>query len=299
MPKFPPNFPSKQKAELARIVEHIQKLMKVEFIILFGSFARGTFVEHDETFVEGHTEIYESDFDLLAIVKNETRERDSKIWGRVNNQIERDPQIKTRVDLIVENIKHVNEQLVLGRYFFCDLKKEGLLLYDSGKFKLAKPKKLTPKQRKKLAEEDFEEWFKKAKRSYKQYDYAFNDHYNLKDKLDIRQCLNKAAFELHQTTEFLYSAIQLVFTTYKPKVHDLETLAQNVEILNVRFKVFQRSRGEGKRLFELLRQAYVDARYKKAYRITPAELKILATRVRKLMRVTEEVCEEYLGKIGR
>ena len=105
MPKFPPNFPPKQKAELACIVQHIQKLMKVEFIILFGSFARGTFVEHDETFVEGHTEIYESDFDLLAIVKNEKRERDSKIWGRVNNNIERDPQIKTRVDLIVENIK--------------------------------------------------------------------------------------------------------------------------------------------------------------------------------------------------
>ena len=286
MQKFPLNFPPKQKAELARIVQHIQQLMKVEFIILFGSFARGTFVEHDETFVEGHTEIYESDFDLLAIVKNEKIERDSKIWGRVNNQIERDPQIKTRVDLIVENIKHVNEQLVLGRYFFCDLKKEGLLLYDSGKFKLAKPKKLTPRQRKKLAEEDFEEWFDKAK--------DFYYHFKVSGK-----SYKLAAFMLHQATEALYSAIQLVFTTYKPKVHDLETLAQNVEILNVRFKVFQRSRGEGKRLFELLRQAYVDARYKKAYRITPAELKILATRVRKLMRVTEEVCEEYLGKIGR
>ena len=287
MPKFPPNFPSKQKAELARIVQHIQKLMKVEFIILFGSFARGTFVEHDETFVEGHTEIYESDFDLLAIVKNEKIERDCKIWGRVNNNIEHDPQIKTRVDLIVENIKHVNEQLVLGRYFFCDLKKEGLLLYDSGKFKLAKPKKLTPKQRKKLAEEDFEEWFDKAQKEFETYEFHYKKGWD-----------NKCAFDLHQTTEFLYSAIQLVFTTYKPKVHDLETLAQNVEILNAHFKVFQRSRGESKRLFELLRQAYVDARYKKAYRITPAELKVLATRVRKLMRVTEEVCEEYLENIG-
>ena len=286
MQKFPLNFPSKQKAELARIVQHIQQLMKVEFIILFGSFARGTFVEHDETFVEGHTEIYESDFDLLAIVKNETREMDSKIWGRVNNQIERDPQIKTRVDLIVENIKHVNEQLVLGRYFFCDLKKEGLLLYDSGKFKLAKPKKLTPKQRKKLAEEDFEEWFDKGKDFLKNYDFNFTG-----------KSYKLAAFMLHQVTEAIYSAIQLVFTTYKPKVHDLETLAQNVEILNVRFKVFQRSRGEGKRLFELLRQAYVDARYKKAYRITPEELKVLAARIQKLMRVTERVCQEYIDGI--
>ena len=288
MQKFPLNFPPKQKAELACIVEHIQKLMKVEFIILFGSFARGTFVEHDETFVEGHTEIYESDFDLLAIVKNETREMDSKIWGRVNNQIERDPQIKTRVDLIVENIKHVNEQLVLGRYFFCDLKKEGLLLYDSGKFKLAKPKKLTPKMRKKLAEEDFEEWFDKAQKKFQTYKFQSKENWN-----------NEAAFMLHQTTESLYSAIQLVFTTYKPKIHDLKRLAQTVENLDARFKIFQRSRGEGKRLFELLRQAYVDARYKKAYRITPDELKILATRVRKLMRVTEEVCEEYLVKIGK
>ena len=34
--------------------------------------------------------------------------------------------------------------------------------------------------------------------------------------------LKKAAFELHQTAEALYTAIELVFTNYKPKSHDLE-----------------------------------------------------------------------------
>lgn len=99
----------------------------------------------------------------------------------------------------------MNEQLALGRYFFCDVKKEGILLYDSGRFKLAKPKKLTVKARRQLAEENFEEWLKKANEKFEKYKFFLQKNY-----------FNECAFELHQVTESLYSAIQLVFITYKP-----------------------------------------------------------------------------------
>ena len=76
MQKSLANLPPKQQTELASIVKNIHRVVKVEFILLFGSAPRGTFVEHNETFVEGHTEIYESDFDILVIVRNEKKEMD-------------------------------------------------------------------------------------------------------------------------------------------------------------------------------------------------------------------------------
>ncbi|MFU7500827.1 MAG: hypothetical protein ACJBCI_03960 [Candidatus Tisiphia sp.] len=45
-----------------------------------------------------------------------------------------DTMIKRQsVTLIFEPIKQVNSQLEKGQYFFCDIKKEGVLLYDSTK----------------------------------------------------------------------------------------------------------------------------------------------------------------------
>jgi hypothetical protein len=55
----------------------------------------------------------------------------------------------------------------------------------------------------------------------------------------------------------------LVFTRYKPNTHDLETLYGYVNSQQPEFlKVFPQSTPEEKRRFELLRKAYVDARYK-------------------------------------
>ncbi len=46
-----------------------------------------------------------------------------------------------------------------------------------------------------------------------------------------------------------------------------------------------------KRLFELLKRAYVDARYKIGYKITKKELEYLSKRVIKLQSITEKVCK--------
>lgn len=91
----------KQK-ELETIVEIIRNAARVEMIILFGSYARGDFVEYDFRYddEEGHTTSYESDFDIMVIVKDERKPEDFKIWHKVENQIRRN--IRTPVTLIVE-----------------------------------------------------------------------------------------------------------------------------------------------------------------------------------------------------
>lgn len=62
--------------------------------------------------------------------------------------------------------------------------------------------------------------------------------------------------------------------------------------------VFPRKTKEEKRLFNLLNRAYIDARYKKSYKITKEELEYLSGRVTKLMKLTEDICKERIKSIG-
>ena len=47
--------------------------------------------------------------------------------------------------------------------------------------------------------------------------------------------------------------------------------------------------------FVLLRDAYVDARYKKSYAITETELTWLAERISELQQLTEILCQEKIN----
>jgi HEPN domain-containing protein len=186
--------------------------------------------------------------------------------------------------MISDSVKFFNENLREGRYFFIDIVKEGILLYDSGRSRLEEPKELTVDQRLKLAEEYFESWTSKVNDFFENYTFSFNN-----GKYAI------AAFLLHQTTEHLYSTILLVLTTYKPRGHDIENFGKLAASLEPIFNtVFPLDTAEHKRLFELLKNAYVDARYKLHYKITKEELEWLSGRVQKLQALTKEVCRKWI-----
>jgi uncharacterized protein len=84
-----------------------------------------------------------------------------------------------------------------------------------------------------------------------------------------------AAFQLHQAAEHAYAALLLTFTLYLPATHDLVTLHKRAVELDPRLyavwsdgrKPFVRGGRFGKRCFELLRDAYVKARYSRHYHI--------------------------------
>ncbi len=99
---LPDNIPETKKEELSEVIKIIKKKIKPEFIILFGSYAKGNFVEYDETYVEHHTESYESDFDILVVVSNEAKENAWKMWAEIEGQLGR--KVSTNVDLLVHNI---------------------------------------------------------------------------------------------------------------------------------------------------------------------------------------------------
>jgi predicted nucleotidyltransferase/HEPN domain-containing protein len=282
------------KERLDAIVQEILAVAKdqVAMIILFGSYAKGTWVR--DWYVEGHiTYSYESDLDILVVTKSPKYRglKGASFESDLTKRLERKGlRGKTFgapwVTFVVEPIKYLNQQLEKSQYFFSDIKKEGILLYDSGEFTLAEPKDLNSEERKQIAKDDFDQWFPRAIGFIKATNYMLQDNY-----------LNLAAFQLHQATESFYSAILLVFTGYKPRLHDIEklgSLASNYsdELL----KIFPRDTKEQEERFILLKLAYTEARYNKNYKITEEQLVYLIKRVEKLKSVTEEICIAWINR---
>jgi len=53
------------------------------------------------------------------------------------------PDIKTPISPIVHDIDFINRRLEKAQYFFSDIKKQGIVLYDSGQLKLKEPRELS------------------------------------------------------------------------------------------------------------------------------------------------------------
>ena len=280
MKKSLAHLPEHKRAELKLVTRIIRKQFpSAHMIILFGSYARNEWVE--DIYTEGHiTYEYISDFDILVLTRLKKTANNFSKQNAVDDLILQHKAIKTPVSVIYHSIGQVNYQLKEGRYFFSDIKKEGILLYDSGKLKLGRIRRPSPAKRKQIAEEDFKEWFASAKEFYVQYEYAFQ-----------RRKYKVAAFLLHQAVERFYSTTLLVFTGYKGKRHNIEKLGRQVCGYETAFlKVFPRATKEQDENFKLLKKAYIDARYKKDYKITKKQLEYLAKRVKLLQRLTKKIC---------
>jgi predicted nucleotidyltransferase/HEPN domain-containing protein len=284
MKKSLSHLPEYKRDELELIKNIIlEKIPDVRMLVLFGSYARGSWVEDIHT--EGHTtHVYESDFDILVATKSKKTAEDSDVHDSVEKAIEATNKVKTPHSIIYHTFSYVRHMVTEGRYFFTDIKKEGIHLYHTGKHSLGKAKILTPRQRKQIAEEDFKQWFKKAKNFYKLFNAA------LEDKM-----YKEAAFLLHQTTESFYSAVTLVFINYRFRTHDIQLLGIKAVSYNTEFAtVFPLDTVPQRKAFTLLKKAYIDARYKPSYRITKKQLEYLAQRVKKLQRLTKKICKEKI-----
>jgi predicted nucleotidyltransferase/HEPN domain-containing protein len=280
MKKSLAHLPKHKREELKLVTEIIlDECPTVLMVILFGSYARGDWVE--DTYVEdGITYEYASDFDILVIVRSNRIVNSTDTWRRAEARARRFP-VRTWTNLIVESIETVNNALVRGHYFFTDIRKEGILLYDTGEFRLARPRALNPNERRGQARAHFKEWFTSARQIFQTAGYHM-----------AKRQYKWAAFDLHQATERFYGAILLVFTNYRPKMHDLEKLSHMVAGYDpALLTVFPQATEEQKKSFDLLNRAYVEARYNPRYRITKGQLEYLAERVKKLQRLTKKICQ--------
>ena len=274
------HLPARKYEELATLVALLREAGPVEMIVLFGSHARGDWVEDPETG-------YESDYDLLVLVQSPKVAEDSAVWGPVEARIAKLEHMPS-VSLLVHDYKFVNGQLKHGQFFFSDVANEGVLLFTSGAFTLTAKRAPTPAERLAQATRDFDHRFTSAGRFFQHYE----------DDL-ARGWLNESAFELHQAAERYIGALLLVFTAYMPQTHNLDKLADRAAGMQPDLRaVLPRELPEDRRLFDLLKKAYVDARYNTNYRITADELEAIGPRVRELGAVVERVCKEKIATLG-
>lgn len=295
------HLPANKQRELERVVQLVfeefddalalaarewKKKGRILKIVLYGSYARGTWVDEPHT-AKG----YQSDYDLLVIVNDKRLTDRVKYWARLDERLMREygvtGTLRTPVNFIVHTLQEVNDGLAHGRYFFMDVARDGIVLYQSDDTELHQSRPKTPHAALAMAKEYFEEWYPSANKRFSGAKFHMSQG-NLKD----------AAFDLHQTTERLYHCVLLVVTFYTPHVHNLGFLRTQAERIDRRLcHVWPADNRRQRAMFEKLKEAYVKARYSKHYRISEEELAWLGEQVEELGRVVHEICCERISQL--
>lgn len=260
-----------------------RKAGRILKVILFGSYARGDWVADP---IGG----YFSDFDILVVVNHDELADITEYWTSAEDHLLRVVEVGeegTPINLIVHSLNDMNRQLKRGRPFFVNILREGIALYEAPSHPFHPPKSLDPEAAKEEAAGYFSSWFSTA------IDFLEGAKFQAG-----RGSLLVAAFDLHQAAERLYHCIQLVFTLYSTKSHKLNFLRSQAERLAPSLiAAWPRDTKAAQRCFELLRRAYVDARYSPHYRITDEELAWLIDRVELLQKLVQQVCEAHLRDV--
>lgn len=272
---------------LALATQGWKKKGRIAKIILYGSYARGGWVDEPHT-AKG----YQSDYDLLIVVNDRRLTDRIEYWAKLDDRLIREfgvtKTLRTPVNFIVHSLDEVNAGLSQGRYFFIDIARDGIALYQDHDSELAEPKPMTPQAALDMAREYYEEWMAAAHGRIKLARYA------------IGEALPKhAAFEYHQAVEAMYNCVLLVCTFYSPHVHNLGFLRTQAERIDLRLiDAWPRAERTDRSRFEKLKDAYVKARYSKHYRITADELTWLGERVERLSEMVDVICGEQIGRLA-
>jgi len=287
-----------------RELEHIQSVLMAEFeaavaggtqpwrrngkilkLILFGSFSRSDWVDEPQN---GYT----SDWDLLVIVSHEKLTNIADYWFSAEDKLLRDPKVKRPVNIIVHTMAEVNEALSKGRYFWVDIIRDGVQLYALPGNPLASPMPLTAQDAYEMSRRYFEDKLTDVRRWLATADYQAAQG-------EIDNGFRKlAAFSMHQAAEASYACLLLSRTFYFPRTHNLKFLRSLAEDIERRLiDAWPRETKQDRRRFELLKRAYVEARYSDAYVVGVEDLKAIGSAVRALRAVIETISQEWLAEL--
>jgi len=135
-------LPQIKQDQILQVVDIIKEVVNPEKVILFGSYARNAWIE-DKYFENGVQYEYISDYDFLIVTKG-NNEKEFVLVDKILNK-SRD-RFVTPVNAIIHDIDYINEGLEIGQYFFTDIAKEGILLYDNNAIEFSKPRELSNKE---------------------------------------------------------------------------------------------------------------------------------------------------------
>jgi HEPN domain-containing protein len=237
---------------------------------------------------------YQSDFDLLVVVSHEDLTDIADHWYIAEDKILRDPSIGRTLNIIVHTLADVNRALTRGEYFWVDIIRDGILLYDLPNHALATPKPLTPSDAYEMARGYFENSLPEIDVQLQTVDFQAERG---NDDLVWRKA---AVFSLHQAVERAYACYLLTTTFYFPRSHNIKFLRSLAEDREPRLvEAWPRESKIDRRRFELLKRAYVEARYSPSYEIGATDLEALAASAAKLRTIVEAICNERLVELSK
>ena len=298
------HLPQRQQDELARIrttlLEEFEAALKagaggtsewrrggkVLKIVLFGSYARDDWVDEPENG-------YLSDFDLLIIVSHEKLTDIADYWWTAEDKILRDAEIGRTVNIIVHTLAEVNQGLGRGEYFWSDIARDGVTLYEIPGHPLAYTQPVDARDAVSRANDylgakapDIDRWLDTVEF---QIERSKSDEGHRK----------LAAFSLHQTVEAAYICFLLVHTFYFPRSHNIKFLRSLAEDLDKSLvAAWPRKQRADRRRFELLKRAYVEARYSDQYDVTAEDLAHLDASARQLRDLVLASCQRRLAQLA-
>ena len=295
------HLPDRKRRDLERVVQILfaefedatslatqkwKKQGRILKVVLYGSYARGNWVEDP---VGG----YFSDYDILVVVNDDRLTDTLEYWAKADDHLLREVTISKRisapVNFIVHSLSDVNGQLQHGRPFFIDIYEQGVALYGADDHPFEKPKPLNPEAGLKESRQSFEEWYRSATKFARAAKFLVDDG-----------APKEAAFNYHQAAERFYHCALLTLALYSPKSHRLNFLRGQAEpLLFDLIQVWPRDTKFAQRCFELLRQAYVNARYSPHYKITPQELEWIGERIELLQTLVKDACEQHIAALEK
>ena len=285
---FLPGFVQSDLHELAGLIR--EEISDVLMIILYGSYAKNTYVIHDvRPGPNGETTEYHSDYDLMVVTRKRLGEREGTVETRIRNRFAEGKAEPTKVQLVSESISKLNNALSQGHYFYVDAVNEGVLLYDSGECELATPRELDFAEIKRIATGYF------GSNQQRAFDYLEDAVRNIEDGK-----YTHSSFFLHQAAEYLLKSVPLVFELYRYKEHDLKFLLDMCRKHTLELaEVFPCRTKWEKHVFDQLCKAYIEARYNDNFVVTKEEIDTLLPRIELLRDIVERVCRERIAYYDR
>ncbi len=264
-------------------------------IILFGSYAKNKYVDYDQRVEFGTPTYYMSDYDIVILTRKPIGAIESSLYEKIKDKFfeNKNRPFHTHPQFVNYGIDEFNYALSKAHYFETEIKRDGVILYDSGAYKLARRRKLDYTEIRDRAQKYFDDKFERA------MSFLIDVPHPAK-RSDYKQ----SSFYLHQSAENLLRVIPMTFILYGHKSHDLSELMNAAKKHTTKiFEVFPCDTPEEKRLFDLLQRAYIESRYNPDFEVTKEDIDALIPKVEQLRDIVEMVCREriayYESQIGK
>lgn len=284
-------LPENKRQDLQQLVDLIRTHIKdVGMVILFGSYAKNKYVDYDQRIEFGTPTYYMSDYDLLVLTRKEIGAIQYSLYAKIKDRFfkNKNRPFHTHPQFINYGIDEFNHALTKAHYFETEIKRDGILLYDSGQYKLARRRKLDFAEIRERAQKYFDDKFSLASRFLETAKFEYE-----------KEWYSLASFQLHQSAENLLRTVSLVHILYSPKNHDLDELLRSCKAYTIKLcRAFPRNTPEEERLFDLLQRSYIESRYNPDFEITKTDIEALVPKVERLRDIVEKICREQIAFYG-